>query len=199
MESDEAARAPWHARGVAAHQLTVRQPTTKSLPRPKRPPVPIATQAAVYFRAKWLCTLCGAPTVFPYALKALERFAGARFPERRLAYFNAHWRRDRAPLLDHLATCTDQVHAFSTGGAHDPSHFALACARCNQRKGDLTTAAFIRRYPRPVVKGQHGEPTSWDGLSSGFLAFGHAAPDELTATERKWVQALEAEFEAAAG
>jgi 5-methylcytosine-specific restriction endonuclease McrA len=164
------------------------------VPKRLRPPIPIETQATVYVRDGWLCQLCGAPTVFPLALKRLERFVKKQFPTQPLAYYNQQWRRDRAPLLDLLATCTDHRDAFSRGGDHNPSNFQLACARCNQRKGDLTTEAFHKRYPKPKVRAKYGEPRHWDGLATVFLALAAEARDPLSATERAWQRALESQI-----
>lgn len=172
---------------------------TRSPSNRRRPPVPVRTQLAVYRQAGWLCTLCGAPTIFPFALKALERLVGASLPGLSPAYYNQQWRRDRAPLLDLLATCTDHVEAFSRGGRHDPGNFALACARCNQRKGDLAREEFLERYPRPSVTGRYGEPKAWDGLSSVFVVLARRYPSRLSVTERRWLTALEETMSGEAG
>lgn len=112
-------------------------------------------------------------------------------PDTPLAYWNPQWRRDTAPLLDELAASIDHVEALSRGGAHDASNFAAVCARCNARKSARSTRDYLDDSKPWKVVGKHGEPKHWDGLSSLFVALCSDAPNDLTATERGWLAALQ--------
>ena len=48
------------------------------------------------------------------------------------------------------------------------------------------------------VKGKHGEPVHWDGLASAFVALARDRINSLSATERKWLAALEQHWGSAA-
>jgi hypothetical protein len=129
--------------------------------------------------------------VFALALKMLSEFTATAVHSPSLAYWDPQWRRDRAPLLDELAACVDHVHAYAKGGAHDITNFATLCARCNARKSTRTREEHLTAHPTWKVKGKHGEPTSWDGLSSVFIALARQSTRPLTTTERYWLKELE--------
>lgn len=156
-----------------------------------RPKTSHAVQVEVFFRDGWLCSHCRRPTIFPPALKLLSEAVSREFPARSLAYWNPQWRRDAAPLLDELAACVDHVDAYVKGGAHNIANFATICARCNARKGTRSREEHLKMAPRWVVKGKHGEPTHWDGLSTVFVLFTRQTSRTLTATETSWLRALE--------
>jgi len=163
-----------------------------------RVPVPYAVQAEVFFRDRWLCSHCRRPTIFHLALKQLSEVVSSEFPRIRLAHWNPQWRRDSAPLLDELAASVDHVQAYSKGGAHDITNFATICARCNARKGSRSREEHLAIHKPWVVKGKHGEPSHWDGLASVFVFFARRSSRKLTATERGWLMALEAQLANAA-
>jgi hypothetical protein len=98
------------------------------------------------------------------------------------AYHHPRWRRDSAPLLDHLGCVIDHEIAFSRGGPHVPDKFAVACNKCNVYKSAAEKAKYLK----------YGEPTNWDGLSSLFVVLGRQNPASLNASERTWLRALEA-------
>lgn len=164
-----------------------------------RPAIPVEVQAAVFFRDGWLCHLCRRPIVLHLALKYLQSFVGVRCPEIPLAYWHPNWRRDASPLLDELAASIDHVTAFTRGGAHDPSNFAAVCGRCNARKSARRSADYLEEARPWKVKGKHGEPSTWDGLSSLFVALAREHRFALSSTERLWLETLEREFTARHG
>lgn len=161
-----------------------------SVRRVRRPPIPLEVLAAVYFRDGWLCSLCRRPTVFGLALKRAARHVEVLPPRVQPAYFDPQWRQDLSPLLDELGACIDHVHAYSKGGAHDPSNFATACARCNARKSARKKEDYLALAAPWRVRGKHGEPKRWDGLAGLFVALARSATD-LSATERAWLKVLE--------
>jgi 5-methylcytosine-specific restriction endonuclease McrA len=158
--------------------------------RKPRPPIPIATQVEVLFRDAWLCHLCRRPVILHVALKRLQHLVEAADPEARVAYWQANWRRDAAPLLDELAASVDHVEAFSRGGSHNTSNFRAVCARCNARKSARDTKSYLDIARPWKVKGKHGEPTTWDGLSSVFVLLASQAPESLSPSERAWLKGL---------
>lgn len=160
---------------------------------PRRTPISLDTQSAVYFRDGWLCSLCRRPTIFGLALKRAARQVEVVLPGAHPAYFDPQWRRDLSPLLDELGACIDHVHAYSKGGAHDPSNFATACARCNARKSARKKEDYLALAAPWQVKGRHGEPRRWDGLTGLFVTLARSAKD-LTATERAWLRVLDSHF-----
>jgi len=107
-----------------------------------------------------------------------------------LAYHDKNWRRDRAPLLDHLGAVIDHVEAFARGGAHDESNFVTACNKCNTRKSADAVEDFTKRSPATPVKGKYGEPLHWDGLSTVFVVMAQQKLADLTSSEREWLKAL---------
>jgi len=120
----------------------------------------------------------------------IETLARERGHEGRLAYHDPRWRRDRAPLLDHLASVVDHVNAFSRGGAHDEANFVTACNKCNARKNNIVVEDFQRAVPALAVKGKYGEPKHWDGFSTLFVLLARGQKD-LTASEKGWLGALD--------
>jgi hypothetical protein len=158
--------------------------------RKPRPPVPIPTQIEILFRDAWLCHLCRRPVVLHVALKRLQHLVQAADPESRVAYWQTNWRRDAAPLLDELAASVDHVEAFSRGGPHHPSNFRAVCARCNARKSARDISSYLEVARPWKVKGKHGEPTTWDGLSSVFVLLAMQAPASLSPSERAWLKGL---------
>src|SRR5690242_17682650 len=96
--------------------------------------LPKSLQVSVFRRDGWLCRWCKKPVIFSPAMRLLEvelRNAGC---ESEVAYYHAHWTRNRAPLLDELGAVLDHVQAFSTGGPCSEQNLATACAKCNGRK-----------------------------------------------------------------
>jgi hypothetical protein len=110
--------------------------------RSSRMKISISTQIQVLFRDGWLCTLCHRPTIFPPAMKYAAGLVRDRNYELPIAYHDPRWRRDAAPLLDHLGCVIDHVVALSQGGADNADNFAVACNKCNIRK----SAAEKERY-----------------------------------------------------
>jgi hypothetical protein len=159
--------------------------------RPPRRPIPLSVQVEVYFRDGWLCSHCKRPTIFHLAFKLLAEITAATFADRALAYWDPQWRRDAAPLLDELAASIDHIEPYANGGAHDIKNFATICARCNARKGRLSREEHQKRNPPWRVTGRFGEPTAWDGMASVFVMLARQSQRSLTATERKWLKALD--------
>ena len=158
---------------------------------PKRTKIPIALQVRVFYRDGWLCRWCHRPTVFSPAFRLLEGLVKERGYAGPLAYFHPRWRRDAAPLLDHLGAVIDHVEAFAKGGANAEANFVTACNKCNARKNSGLAVAFQKKSPGRPVKGRYGEPRHWDGLASLFLVL--AADDPaLPLGERAWQRALTA-------
>lgn len=166
------------------------QPDGGSMARLHRPAVPHSTQARIYFRDGWLCHICRRPVVFHLSLKYLGALTTQAGIGRPLAYWNERWRRDRSPLLDELAASIDHVVALKAGGEHDEFNFATICARCNARKSVRSREDYLAKVPQWVVRGTHGEPTQWDGLSMAFLALVRDRLDQLTTDDRAWYDAL---------
>ena len=160
-----------------------------------RPRIPIPTQVEVLFRDRWLCHLCGRPTVFHLTFKYLAEIVRAKYPTLGTAYWHLRSRRDAAPLLDELGACIDHVTPVSRRGTDDPSNLAVACGRCNVRKSARVKDEYLRLNPRWVVRGKHGEPTDWDGLSALFVALVAAKTARLSRTDREWLVALQHHFE----
>jgi hypothetical protein len=159
--------------------------------RTSRPKIPISTQVRVLFRDRWICHWCHRPTVFPLALKYLDRFVKGKGYTAPIAYYDFRYRRDAAPLLDHLAAVIDHVKPFSKGGDGDEQNLVVACNKCNMRKTDRLPEDHVEREPDKPVKGRYGEPKHWDGLASLFLVLGRDDLHVLTPNEREWFYALE--------
>jgi hypothetical protein len=144
----------------------------------------------VLFRGGWLCSLCHRPTVFPPALRLageLVRGSGYELP---IAYHHPRWRRDAAPLLDHLGCVIDHVVAHSCGGGDALDNYAVACNKCNVRKSAEEKAKYLAAHPLKPVKGKYGEPKHWDGLSSLFVVLARQPGTRLRGNEKNWLLAL---------
>jgi len=89
-----------------------------------------------------------------------------------------------------MGAVIDHVEAHSGGAASVISNLATACNKCNGRKSASTAEAFAKRRPRITVKGKHGDPLDWDGLSGIFMILIAKNPDIATSTERAWLRAL---------
>jgi 5-methylcytosine-specific restriction endonuclease McrA len=157
--------------------------------RRSRPPLPYDVQVRVFRRDGWLCRWCYRPVVFAPALKFTEAFLRERGHAGPLAYHEPRWRRDRAPLLDHLGAVIDHVDAFSRGGTHSEENFVTACNKCNARKNNRVAREFQAEAPARPVKGKYGEPEHWDGLSTIFMVLARGRTD-LTTSEKRWLAAL---------
>ncbi len=147
-------------------------------------------QVRVFRRDRWMCRWCGRPVVFPPAMRMLDRLVRLSGYDGALAYHDPRWRRDRAPLLDHLGAVVDHHEAFARGGAHDESNFVTSCNKCNARKNSSAVAEFTEKSPLRLVKGKYGEPTDWDGFSTVFVVLARTNEDDLTDGERGWLDAL---------
>lgn len=155
-----------------------------------RPKIPIAVQVRVFYRDGWLCRWCHRPTVFSPAFRLQQRFVERRGYVGLLAYFHPRWRRDAAPLLDHLGAVIDHVEAFAAGGASAEAKLVTACNKCNARKNARAAGDYQNERPGRPVKGRYGEPRHWDGLASLFLVL--AADDRALPPGEKWQRALTA-------
>ena len=153
--------------------------------------IPLGTQIHVFFRDGWLCRWCHRPTVFAPALKLLDRFVRRNGYSHPLAYYDLRYRRDAAPMLDHLAAVIDHVEAYSTGGEHGEANFATACNKCNVRKYAGGAKEYEKKKPGLPVKGKYGEPKHWDGFVAVFLVLSATDSGSLTASEKAWRLALE--------
>lgn len=153
--------------------------------------IPIDIQLRVLFRDGWLCRWCHRPTVFPLALKYLAKFVSGRGYPYPIAYYDFRNRRDAAPMLDHLAAVIDHVNAYSQGGVHAESNFATACNKCNLRKNNRKMEDYQKEKSGKPVKGKYGEPLYWDGFVSLFLILVRENKAALSASERKWYNAIE--------
>ena len=159
---------------------------------PSRRSIPIQVQVEVLFRGGWLCSLCHRPTIFPPAMRLAGELVHTLGYDLPIAYHHPRWRRDAAPLLDHLGCVIDHVVAYSRAGGHSAENFAVACNKCNVRKSSEEKARFLAARPPRPVKGKYGEPRHWDGLASLFVVLARQSPSSLTASERLWLRALEA-------
>src|SRR5262245_22109751 len=112
-----------------------------------RPKIPIPTQVEVLFREGWICSLCQSPTIFHLSMKYLTGLVAGRGLPLPTAYFHPRWRRDSAPLLDYLGSVIDHVEAYSSGGAHDATNFAVACNKCNGRKNNSRKEVHLAKSP----------------------------------------------------
>jgi hypothetical protein len=123
-------------------------------------------------------------------MKYLELFARRSGFAGALAYHDARWRRDKAPLLDHLGATIDHVQAHSRGGTADETNFVTSCNKCTTRKNAALADDFSKRLPRHRVKGRYGEPEHWDGLSSLFVLLVQQAPQGASQSELDWLRAF---------
>jgi 5-methylcytosine-specific restriction endonuclease McrA len=158
-----------------------------SIPRQR---IPKAVEVQVFRRDGWLCRWCLRPVIFPPTLKLTEQLVRARGVQTPLAWFHTNWRRDAAPLLDELGASVDHVEAHALGGSSKIDNLATICAKCNARKGTFTGDEHLKRNPVKKVKGMHGEPMHWDGLSTLFVVLAEDYPGAITPTDRQWLAAL---------
>jgi HNH endonuclease len=128
--------------------------------------------------------------IFAPAMRFLEQLVKHGGFVGPLAYHDPRWRRDRAPLLDHLGAVIDHIEAHSRGGACAESNFVTSCNKCNSRKSNGLAEEFARRSPPHAVKAKYGEPTQWDGLSVIFVLLLERNEKSATATELEWFRAL---------
>ena len=128
--------------------------------------------------------------IFAPAMRYLELFAKRHRDTAALAYHDSRWRRDKAPLLDHLGAVIDRVQAHSRGGACNEANFVTSCNKCNTRKSDALPQDFGARSPLRPIRGKYGEPEHWDGLSTLFIILVEQAPHFASPTERDWLHAL---------
>jgi len=157
--------------------------------RVSRPKIPIEMQVSVFYRDGWICRWCHRPTVFSPAFRLLAGFVERSGWRGHLAFFHPRWRRDAAPLLDHMGAVIDHVEAYAAGGEHSERNFVTACNKCNARKNSRMAAEYLRERPGRAVKGLYGEPKHWDGLVSLFLVLAQQQA-QLTPSERAWERAL---------
>jgi len=150
-------------------------------------------QVRVFRRDGWLCRWCGRPVVFAPAMRLVESWLRGHGCASPLAYHDPRWRRDRAPLLDHLGAVIDHIEPFARGGLHDEPNFVTSCNKCNMRKNSAEAGDFERRSPLARVNGKYGEPTQWDGFTTIFVVLGSERRTELSASELSWLKALSSE------
>lgn len=163
--------------------------TNEAVPVRRRRKISLDNQVKVLFRDGWLCRWCGRPTIFSPTLRLLQLFVSRSGNQAPLAYYHPNWRRDTAPLLDHMGAVIDHVEAFATGGADELKNLATACNKCNARKNRRTVPEFQEAHPLRRVKGRFGEPKTWDGLTAVFLSLAEGGMT-LTSTEKAWKAAL---------
>jgi len=164
----------------------------KTSKRVVRTKIPIATQVHVLFRDGWICHWCHRPTIFAPALKYVERLVEDNHYQRKVAYYDLRYRRDRAPLLDHLAAVIDHIQPYSKGGSHNEENLVTACNKCNARKSDRPANDYAEENPEKHVKSRYGEPRFWDGLASLFVIIGQQKEKQLTLQEREWLREIRA-------
>jgi 5-methylcytosine-specific restriction endonuclease McrA len=146
----------------------------------------------VFRRDGWLCRWCGRPVIFAPVMKYLKCLVKQHGVSAPLAYYDAHWTRRNAPLLDHMGAVIDHVQAHSHGGEDVADNFATACNKCNANKSNAQQDDFRKRSPRRAVRGKYGEPQDWDGLSTLFVVLIERTPETGSASERVWLRALKA-------
>ena len=157
----------------------------------QRHKIPYECQVHIFFRDKWPCHWCHRHIIFAPAIKYLELFvrdSGYAYP---ISCYHDNWRRDVSPLLDDLGVVLDHLHPRSRGGKGSENNLVSACNKCNSRKSDIQYMDFLEGEHFRRVKGKYGEPMNWDGLSSTFIVLAAKYSDQLTATERKWLRALQ--------
>ena len=165
---------------------------TQTPQQTSRRKIPLETQVSVFFRDGWLCYWCHQPTVFAPTLKHLQKLVKESKYEHAFTYYDPHYRRDKAPLLDLLAATLDHVDAYSKGGIDAESNLVTACNKCNIRKNDRSALEYEKVNPARSVRSRYEEPKDWDGLVSLFVMIGRQHPDWLTPNEKKWLKAIEA-------
>ncbi|MGH7593265.1 MAG: HNH endonuclease [Gemmatimonadales bacterium] len=150
----------------------------------------------VYVVAKWLCYLCERPLIFPPVMRQLANLTVRSRALPPLAYYNANWRRDLAPLLDELGASVDHKEPLAGGGAHHLDNFAAICARCNARKGARAIDVYLAEANPWKVRGPFGPPQHWDGLASVFVSLAANPIEPLTSTDKAWLKALRVYYSA---
>jgi hypothetical protein len=99
------------------------------LRRAVRSRIPIPVLVRVLYRDGWLCRWCHRPTIFPLSMKCLGELVRHRKFALPIAYYDPRYRRDAAPLLDHLACVIDHVQAHAKGGVNDEVNLAARTKR----------------------------------------------------------------------
>src|ERR1700722_8459848 len=130
--------------------------------------MPKELQVFIFRRDRWLCRWCGRPVIFAPALRFIERWTRQCGFDAPLAYHHERWRRDKAPLLDHMGAVIDHIEAHRRGGLAQVENLATACNKCNTRKNDALVEEFQSKSPLHRVRGEYGEPEHWDGFSTVF-------------------------------
>lgn len=161
----------------------------ESAGRKRRPPSK-AVQVAIFRRDGWMCRWCRKPVIFASVMKFVESELRQSGHAGDLAYYNAHWTRQCAPLLDELSAVIDHVEAFSAGGPDNIENLVTACNKCIGQKNSATSANWGERRPRKFVKGKYGEPVHWDGLSNLFVMLAHQNSTGLSVSEQQWLAAI---------
>lgn len=155
--------------------------------RGNRQGIPIAVQVEVYFHEKWICHWCHRPLIFAPALKLIQCFVEEERCPYPTAFYDLHWRRDRAPLLDHMGAVIDHKSPNSETHNNNKENLVAACNKCNQRKSARKVEDFQNEYKEKAVHGLYGEPEHWDGLVSLFLILGRRYESQLSTQDRKWL------------
>lgn len=155
-----------------------------------RQPISIVQKLRIFRRDHWICRWCNRAVVFPPVMKLIEREIRNDGITEPLSYFHPRWTRDGAPLLDELGAVIDHVEAHAADGSSAESNLATSCCKCNGRKSAARLSEWAKRPQRKPVHGKYGEPQSWDGLSALFVLLATRDPSGLTATERRWLDAL---------
>jgi 5-methylcytosine-specific restriction endonuclease McrA len=156
----------------------------------KRGPISKEVQVEVFRRDGWLCRWCRKPVIFAPVMKFIERELKQSGYTGNLAYFQAHWSRRDAPLLDELGAVIDHVEAFSAGGSSERENLVTACNKCNAQKSSAASSKWDEKRPRKFVKGKYGEPIYWDGLSNLFVMLARKSATKLSSSDREWLKAL---------
>ena len=147
-------------------------------------------QVMVFQRDRWMCRWCGRPVIFAPAMKYLQRLVQDSGINEPVAYYDTHWTRRSAPLLDHMGAVIDHVEAHSCGGANVIDNFVTACNKCNASKSNFPHGDFSKKSPRRQIKGKYGEPERWDGLSTLFLVLVERNKETASASECDWLKHL---------
>jgi 5-methylcytosine-specific restriction endonuclease McrA len=155
-----------------------------------RPPLSRELQLCVFRRDKWVCRWCNRPVIFAPVLRLIEAEVRKADRTEPLSYYHAHWTRAGAPLLDELGAVIDHVEAHSTGGSSEKDNLATSCCKCNAQKSAGTVESHRTKHPHKPIRGKHGEPQHWDGLSALFAVLAERDPSLLTSSERDWLKVL---------
>jgi 5-methylcytosine-specific restriction endonuclease McrA len=118
----------------------------------------IRSSARIFRRDGWICHWCGRPVICAAAMKCLARFvreAGMAAP---IAYYDLHWTRSNAPLLDHMGAVVDHIEPHSSGGQYEDTNLVTSCCKCNALKSAAKQDIFRASHPRRLIKGRYGEP-----------------------------------------